>query len=165
MQADALGDSAQSQSAVSAQAASSDDCSAVKLKSTDPAQDGGTSTPHQLAAAMQSPAQHAQQALITDTSQQLTLQHQAAAAPSTSRHLRKRKQPSSEEEQQQHAAPSTSVPVNAAGEENVASKGEQDGLVPVLSRCKGKRKGSKAAGLTEAPEQGIGIRFALCRLH
>lgn len=155
MQVDAVGESTQSQSALSAlpaQAASSDDCSTVKLNSSDPAHDGATSMLPQPAAEMQSPAHHAQQSATSDNLQQHpTFQHQTAA-PSTSRLLRKRKQPPSEEEQ--HIGPSASAPNNAAVEQDRAASAEQDGLGPALSRRKGKSKGSKApGGPTEAPSK------------
>lgn len=145
MPIDAVGDSMHSQPAFSAgpaQAASSDDCSAVKLKSPSPAQDGATSMPQLHAAAVQSPAQHTQQAVTSDSVQQQPILSHEPAAPSTSRHRRKRKQPPSEEEQQ-HAVPSMSNPNKSDVAEELAASADQDGLPPALSPHKGKQQASQ----------------------
>lgn len=158
MQVDAVGDSTQSQAALSAlpaQAASSDDCSAV-LPSSDPAYEGATSTPQQLAAETPSIAQNAHLAVASHKLQQHPSLQSQTAAPSTSRHLRKRKQAPSGQEQQ-HATLGRSTPDSAAAEQIVAGNPEQDGLGPDLSHHKGKRKGSMASGgPTEAPPKGRG---------
>lgn len=159
MPIDAVGDSMQSQPAFSAgptQPASSDDCSAVKLKSAHPAQDGATSMPQPHAAAVRSPAQHTQQAVTSDSvQQQPTLLHETNA-PSTTRQRRKRKQPPSEEEQQ-HAVPSTSTPNSADVAEDLAASAEQDGLRPATSPHKGKQNASQTSGgPTEAPPKKKG---------
>lgn len=154
MPTDAVGDSMQSQptfSAAPAQAALSDDCSAVKLKNPDPAQDGATSMPHPHAAAVRGPAQQTQQAVTSSSVQQQPIQSHEAAAPCTSRHCRKREQPPPEEEQQ-HAVPSTGTPGCADVAEDLAASAEQDGLQAAVSPHKGKQEASQVSGgPTEAP--------------
>ena len=159
MQVDAIGDSTQPQSALSAlpaQAASSDDCSAVKSPSSDPAQNGATSTPQQPAAVKPSAAQNAHLAAASPKLQQHPSLQLQTAAPSSNWHLRKRKQAPSGEEQQ-HATLGRSTPDSAAAEQDVAGSTEQDSLEPDLSHRKGKRKGSKVSGgPTEALPKGQG---------
>lgn len=135
---------------VAEQAASSGDCSTVNLEVCNPSQDGTSFMPHQPAAAMQSPAQHAQQAVTSLVSRQPAVQDQAAASRA-GRHLRKRKQPPSEEGQQR-AAGSTSMAANAARGKTLGVNKEQAGLVPVSLHCKGHQQGSDlSGGQPEAP--------------
>ena len=152
MLVDAVGDSTQAQLALSAQSgqvASSDDCSGIKLRSSDPAHDSATSASQQPAILMQCPAQQAQQAATSDNLlQHPPLQHQNAA-PSTNRHLRKRKQLPSEDKQQ-HVGPTTSTPNTA--EHDFTGKSELISLGADLSHRKGIQNRSKASGgLTEPP--------------
>lgn len=138
MQVDAVGDSSQQslQSAPTkpAQTASSDDYSAVNLKSSTPGQDGATSTHQQPGGARQITGQHAQQAACSNSIQKpAPQQHNAAAAFIPSRQRRKRKQPLFEEE---HAAASTSAAISANG--TSPSPEEQKTQTPAGPQSKGK---------------------------
>lgn len=168
MQADAVGDSTQGHAAYhisAAQAASSDDCSAVNLEASTAAQDGATSTPAQHAqhgAAQQSKAQQ-------EAAQEGPLLHLAPADdPRTGftsrRSQRKRKQPdrSLPPSNQVQTKSCTSQPdgIQANGADVKDRKGSMPGsLFPVLSRRKGKRKGSKASeGQSSLEASGGSIR-------
>ena len=146
MQVDAVGDSSQqslhSLPAKPAQAASSDDCSAVNLHSSTLAQDGATSTHQQPGKAQQRTGQHAQQAVGSNSSQKLAPQQGSAAdAPVSGRPFRKRKQPLFKDE---HAAASTSTSISMNS--NLPQTQEQKAQVPTGSQPKGKQTESNFSG-------------------
>lgn len=147
MQVDAVGESTQRHAHVpaSTHAASSDDCSAVNLPSSTSAQNGATSLSAQHATAQGSSAQY-----------QVPAQDPSMSSPShrsSHRSFRKRKQPDQSLPPPIQAEPEAliSQPDNTSGGEKSILHGmpqkvaKPDSLAPVLSRKKGKRKGSKAS--------------------
>ncbi len=150
MQVDAVGESTQRHAHIPAptHAASSDDCSAVNLPSSTSAQDGAKS--HS--------AQHAQHGTAQDSSAHYQV---PAGNPSMSpfshrsshRTFRKRKQPDQSLPpplQAQQEAVSSSLDNISRAEKSILDGmphniAKPDSLASVLSRRKGKRKGSKAS--------------------
>lgn len=153
MQVDAVGRSTQRHAHVpaSTHAASSDDCSAVNLPSSTSAQDGATSLS----------GQHAQHATAQDSSAQYQVPAEDPSMSSPShrfshRTFRKRKQFDQSLPPPIQAPPIQAQPealISQSDNTSGAEKGilhgmpqkvaKPDSLAPVLSRKKGKRKGSK----------------------
>ena len=131
--------------AASAQATSSDDCSAVNLAASAVAQDRTASAPSHTAVGPHSTAQLAMHTLSCDSSQE-RIAH--ASATTSNRRSKKRKQPSQD---QKHAAPSTSISADAAALWDSKADVEQAASTPRLSWHEVTRKAFKARrGHTEA---------------